>query len=168
MPAGPYWIEAGAAGRIAILPRPRGGDWLRDEARAWARSGIDIVVSLLTEDEALHFELADEARASRDNGIEFLAFPIPDRGVPDSRAAVAGLVTRLTEAIRTGKDVGFHCRQGIGRSAVLAAAVLVALGANPEAALARVAAARGLPVPETPEQRQWVTEFAKSMAKAAG
>jgi protein-tyrosine phosphatase len=168
VPSGPYWIESGAPGRIAILPRPRGGDWLADEARMWARAGVDVVVSLLTADEEADFDLADEARAVGENGMEFLPFPVSDRGVPDSRTAVVGLVTHLAEAVRAGKDVGFHCRQGIGRSAALAAAVLVALGMAPDAALARIAAARGLPVPETPEQRQWVIDFARSAVRAPG
>jgi hypothetical protein len=34
MSTGPYWIDTGHAGRLAILPRPRGGDWLEDEASA--------------------------------------------------------------------------------------------------------------------------------------
>jgi protein-tyrosine phosphatase len=167
MADGPYWIESNAPGRVAILPRPRGGDWLGDEARAWAGAGIDVVVSLLTEEEAEHFKLADESTACRDHGIEFLSFPVVDRGVPASRIAAADLVTQLADSVRAGKRVGFHCRQGIGRSAVLAAAVLVALGVGPESALARIAAARGLPVPETPEQRQWVTDFARLAVKAA-
>ena len=47
----PYWIDTRADGRIAILPRPRGGDWLDDEVRDWSRAGLNIVVSLLTSDE---------------------------------------------------------------------------------------------------------------------
>ena len=38
-------------GRLAIVPRPRGGDWLEDEVRAWREAGVDIVVSALEADE---------------------------------------------------------------------------------------------------------------------
>ena len=44
---------------------------------------------------------------------------------------------------------------------MLAACVLIALGTDPDAALTRIAVARGLPVPETAEQRQWVLDFAR-------
>jgi protein-tyrosine phosphatase len=164
--AGPYWIETGQTGRLAILPRPRGGDWLADEARAWARAGIVIVVSLLEPDEAADLGLVDEASAADAAGINFLGLPTPDRGQPESRAAVGRLAATLADAIVSGKRVGIHCRQGVGRSAVLAAAVLIALGVDPETALARISAARGLPVPETPEQRQWVFDFARRPAAA--
>jgi protein-tyrosine phosphatase len=156
MSAGLYWIDTGQPGRLAILPRPRGGDWLEHEARAWARAGIDTVVSLLEPDEAAGLELADEGRTCQAAGIYFISLPVPDRGVPESGQVVTELMGTLTESIAAGKRIGVHCRQGVGRSALLAACVLIALGTAPDTALARIAAARGLPVPETPEQRQWV------------
>jgi hypothetical protein len=29
-----YWLDDSQSGRIGIMPRPRGGDWLEDEIRA--------------------------------------------------------------------------------------------------------------------------------------
>ena len=163
MPAGPYWIDTGHAGRLAILPRPRGGDWLPDEVGAWARAGIDVVVSLLEPQEVIDLELTDEERVATAGGIQLVSLPVPDRGVPESRSAVAGLAATLAESIVAGRRVGLHCRQGVGRSALLAACVLAVLGVDPATALARIATARGLPVPETPEQRQWVLDFARRL-----
>jgi len=159
----PYWIDTGHAGRLAILPRPRGGDWLEDEARAWSRAGINTVVSLLEPDEAADLQLGDEELACEAAGVHFVSLPIPDRSLPGSRPAVATLAAELAASIVAGRRVGVHCRQGVGRSAVLAACILIALGMDPAAALARIAAARGLPVPETPEQRQWVLDFSRSL-----
>ena len=48
-----YWIDAPTGRRLAILARPRGGDWLEDEVRSWRGQGIDVVVSLLTPAEIL-------------------------------------------------------------------------------------------------------------------
>ena len=47
-----------------------------------------------------------------------------------------------------------HCRQGIGRSSLLAAAVLEA--SSLDEAWRRIAEARGRSVPDTPEQRAWL------------
>jgi hypothetical protein len=30
-----YWINTPWPGRLAIVPRPRGGDWLEEEVGAW-------------------------------------------------------------------------------------------------------------------------------------
>ena len=42
-----YWIPEIAPWRVAILPRPRGGDWLEDEIRELKRAGVGVLVSLL-------------------------------------------------------------------------------------------------------------------------
>jgi protein-tyrosine phosphatase len=52
-----------------------------------------------------------------------------------------------------------HCRQGIGRSG-LAACLLAKTGLSPGAAIEMVSAARGVPVPETKEQRAWIDRYA--------
>jgi hypothetical protein len=47
----------------------------------------------------------------------------------------------------------------VGRSGVLAACVLAALGEDPDRAFDRVSRARGCPVPDTAEQRAWAVRF---------
>lgn len=160
-----YLIPTPTTGRLAILPRPRGGDWLADEVAAWRRAGVDVVASLLTPDEAAELGLAAEAGECRSQGVEYLTLPTPDRGVPAPQAGAA-VIARLAGLVAEGKTVAVHCRQGIGRSAVIAAGVLVALGADAESAIRAVADARGCPVPETPEQRRWVVDFAASLTQA--
>ena len=64
--------------------------------------------------------------------------PIADRGVPVSRASASELVTTLADRLREGKNVAVHCRQGIGRAALIAACVLVGLGIDPDAAIEQV------------------------------
>lgn len=159
-----FWIPGPWRGRLAILPRPRGGDWLDDETRAWRKAAVDAVVSLLEPGEEAELDLARESAAARASGIDFRSFPIPDRGVPGSPEAVAELATQLSEALQEGKNVALHCRQGVGRSALIAAAALVSAGQDVDTALESIARSRGLPVPETEEQRRWIAEFASWLA----
>jgi hypothetical protein len=90
-----YWIEGPWPGRLAIMPRPRGSDWLEDEISAWQRVGFDTIVSALTEEEKAELDLIREQELCEGAGIDFIAFPIMDRGVPPSAKAVLGLVRRL-------------------------------------------------------------------------
>jgi protein-tyrosine phosphatase len=159
----PYWIDGPWPGRLAIVPRPRGGDWLEDEVQAWRQVGLDVVVSLLTQDEEADLDLIQEAELSRATGVEFLTFPIPDRSVPLSRSATLELVRTLHKLLGSGKNIGIHCRQGIGRSAVVAACLLVFSGVAPETAFRRISVARECSVPETAEQREWVVAFAREL-----
>jgi protein-tyrosine phosphatase len=158
-----YWIEGPWPGRLAIMPRPRGGDWLEDEIQSWRRAGVDAVLSLLTSDEVTDLDLSAEERLCRENGIRFISFPIPDRSVPSSREAILGVLTQLVEELSEGKNVAVHCRQGIGRAALIAIGLLVLSGIDLGSAIGRVGAARGCSVPETPEQRRWIMEFARSL-----
>lgn len=157
-----YWIEGPWRGRLAISPRPRGGDWLEHEIRAWSQSGINVAVSLLTLDEIRDLDLSEELELCRANNLSFVSFPIEDLGVPASREDALSLVTALERLLIEGQNILIHCRGGIGRSGLLAASLLVHSGIEPEAAIRRASAARGLSVPETPEQKQWVRKLAEA------
>ena len=89
------WIEAPWQGKLAIVPRPRGGDWLEDEVRKWRLAGVSVAVSLLTNDEIADLDLVQEARLCRENGIQYLSFPITDRSVPASRRATWEFAKKL-------------------------------------------------------------------------
>ena len=158
-----YWIEKAWLGNLAIMPRPRGGDWLEEEIQSWRRSGVDVVVSLLTREEQTELNLLDEESLCRANGIEFVSFPIADRGIPSSFEAFSELTSKLAEQLANGKNIAVHCRQGIGRAALVAVSLLTMSGVEFEIAIERVGVARGCFVPETPEQRRWIADFAKSL-----
>jgi predicted protein tyrosine phosphatase len=161
-----FWVAGPWRGRLGILPRPRGGDWLADETRTWREAGIDMVVSLLEPEEEAQLVLTGEAAAAAASGVEFRPFPIPDRGVPASREKVAELAGGIVAALETGRNVAVHCRQGIGRSALIAGGVLVAAGQDPNTAFKTIEESRGLEVPETEDQRQWLRDFAAWLASA--
>ena len=64
-----YRIAGPWHGRLAIVPRPRGGDWLEEEVRSWREAGLDVMVSLLTYDENTELELCQEELLCRAQGI---------------------------------------------------------------------------------------------------
>ena len=155
-----FWIPTPLLGPLAVAPRPRGGDWLVDEMRDWSAAGIDVAVSMLTTEEMAEFELGEEPLAATTNGIRFVGLPVEDREVPGSQLAYRDLVADVTRELIAGLGVVVHCRQGIGRSGIVAAGVLIAAGVDADTAIAQVSQARGRPVPETPAQRRWLEEFA--------
>jgi protein-tyrosine phosphatase len=160
-----YWLDECWPGKLALAARPRGGDWLQDEITSWKRAGIHAVVSLLTPDEEKDLNLSDESRESRIQGIEFIPFPIPDRQVPKSEARLATALEKISDTLSAGKNIVIHCRQGVGRSGLVAACLLVKNGMSPGAAVEKVSAARGLAIPETTEQREWIDHYAVAFTK---
>ena len=161
-----YWIDLPMAGRLAIMARPRAGDWLDDEISGWRAQGIDIVVSLLEQEEVSELELQREPGLCREHGMEFLSFPIPDRGVPESLRDALALAQTVSARIGDGRAVAVHCRAGIGRASLIAACALVCLGADPAAAFEVIGKARGVNVPDTEGQIDWVTTFRDSAVAA--
>jgi protein-tyrosine phosphatase len=159
-----YWIDTPLGGRLAIMARPRAGDWLRDEISRWRAASVDVVVSLLEQHEALELDLGEEASLCRQAGIDFISFPVPDRGAPASLARTAELARGLLERASGGESVAIHCRAGIGRSALIAACVLVCAGVDAGDALDAIAAARAVKVPDTDEQIRWLRDFAGAVA----
>lgn len=85
-----YSIKEAAPNRIAIVARPRGGDWLGDELRALSLEGIDVLVSMLTEEETRDLGLHQESQECGAVAIKFVNLPVPDRSVPLGRQANSG------------------------------------------------------------------------------
>lgn len=158
-----YPIADCPCGRLAIMPRPRGGDWLPDEIAAWRRAGIDVVVSLLEPAEVAELGLAEEATVCQSVGLGLLSFPIRDRGVPMARDQFTAFVQGMHQRLQQGQSLAVHCRIGVGRSALVAASVLTYAGQPVEAAWASIQKARGTSVPDTREQREWVTRWLASI-----
>lgn len=161
-----YWIPEVTTGRLGIMARPRSGDWLRDEVSGWCQAGLNAVVCLLEASEVSELELHDEPALCQASKIEFISFPISDRGVPSSVRQTAQLVDRVVSLLRAGSSVAIHCRAGIGRSSLVAACVLLKLGFPSKEVFTLLSRARGVPVPDTPAQVQWLSVFSREVATA--
>jgi protein-tyrosine phosphatase len=154
-------ISRAGRGRLSTMARPPGGDWLICELRDLAIAGVTILVSLLSDPEAAELDLVHEADAAEAAGMEFHRLATPDRQAPD-RDAMLALGRLLVRRLDEGASVAVHCRHGIGRSSTLAAAVLVLEGTAAADAWDRISAARGLPVPDTADQRELINRLATS------
>jgi len=156
-----YWVRGMKRGRLAVVSRPNPAFGLPKQMQALRAEGLDVLVSMLEDDEATRLGLAWEADAAREVGLAFCHLPTGDFGVPVSFEEAGGLIRRVAAKIMMGRAVGVHCFAGRGRAPLFAAAVLVQLGAEPDAAIEAVSEARGRPIPETEYQRRWVGEFAE-------
>ncbi len=152
-----YWIDSS----LAIASRPRGGDWLDDEMASLRREGVDLLVSCLVPPEEQELRLSDEERSATGAGITFTRVPIEDRGIPANSSNFEEVIRRLASDRRAGRRVAVHCRQGLGRAPLVAAAVLVRSGLSADEAWSLIRERRNGPVPDTDEQREWVHAFAR-------
>jgi len=155
----PFWIHGAPLGRLATSPQPFPHERLREDLAGWKDQGADLVVSLQGDGEQLINGLADEADLCRDLGLEFHRFPITDHGLPDSDDAFAALIERLHDQSQRNRAIVVHCFAGIGRSTLVAAALLVRAGLALPDALELITEARGIMVPDTSAQHRWLEAF---------
>jgi protein-tyrosine phosphatase len=78
--------------------------------------------------------------------------PIRDFSTP-SRDALVAILDEIDLELEAGGVVYVHCWAGCGRTGVVVGSWLVRHGLDPNAALHRIAEARGLGCPQTLEQR---------------
>lgn len=155
-----FTVDLPGPGQLSTMAKPRGMDWLADEMNALSTAGVDILVCALTRLELDELGLETEDQEAAAAGLQFVAIPIPDRTVPDLPTVLPTL-RNLAERLREGAHIVTHCRFGIGRASLLAAALLILNGVDPETAWSRLEQARGLAVPDTAEQREWTLELPK-------
>jgi protein-tyrosine phosphatase len=163
-----YWIRDIEPYRLAIMPRPRGGEWLTDEITGWSNSGIRVVACLLHAYEIEELGIREAAQHCMRAGIEYRCFPIPDRGVPERASDFLAFIDALTASIRAGTSAAIHCRAGIGRSSLAAAAVMLRLGVAAADVFSMISKARGLSVPDTPQQAEWLHALSKAISTRRG
>jgi predicted protein tyrosine phosphatase len=155
MQAEMYEIIPCPVGRLAIMPRPRGQEWLKGELASLKSRGVTDLVSMLQPAEEIELRLQSEEQFCAELGIRFHGHPVGDRGIPLQPGFdnfIASLLPNLTEP----GFIAIHCRAGIGRSTVAAAALLCRLGLSASDAIALISKARGFDVPDTDAQLDFI------------
>jgi protein-tyrosine phosphatase len=151
-----YIVELIGNGFLAIMAKPASGEWIEDEFSGISREGIKQIVSLLEKHEEYEVGLQNEKALAEKNGMEYLSYPIKDRGLPSSASKFGEFTKSIYHQIAGGKNTVIHCRAGIGRTGVVAAGILLHCGFEAEEAFNLISKKRGVQVPDTEEQRNWV------------
>ncbi len=157
-----FWIneESMPEKSLGIMPRPRGKDWLEDEIKWMEIKGLNFLVSLLEFGEIEELGLTEEASLCEKYNIDFINFPIQDVSLPRSETDFLSLVETLNSKINDQQKIVIHCRMGIGRSSVLASAILIRRGVPKDLVFELISEFRTLSVPDTEEQKNWILALA--------
>jgi protein-tyrosine phosphatase len=106
----------------------------------------------LSERYELQLKSAKYAEALESGAVpcSVLPFEIREGGVPEDRDAFWALANHVAERLQSGEAVLIHCAGGVGRTAMLAISVLIALGEPIDEAESAVSRA-GSTVETTPQ-----------------
>ena len=159
-----------ASGRIGVTfcpgkqqPGALTGAWARDldldldAIEAW---GAAVVVTLIEDHEIASLEVGRLGEEVRRRHIQWLHLPIADVSVPGPafEAAWVEAGEGLRARLRDGFDIVVHCKGGLGRAGIVAARLLIELGAEPGKAIAAARAARPGAI-ETVAQEAYASSF---------
>lgn len=139
------------------MPKPS-GDWLKEDVGFYASLGIVRIISLIEPEEVEELNLKDQKRICESFGLGFVSFPIPDYGLPDPEP-FSELADETRHDIEGGASVAIHCRAGIGRSGMLSCTIIAPWFGAAQTAIDHVTKARGVKVPDTEEQRNFVIQL---------
>lgn len=146
-------------GVIGIAPMPGlSGDYNGDlSALAAWKPGLVLSLATLAEAEACGAGALSADLGAR--GIGWRRFAITDYGAPEGMQRELWPMQSggLLAALNRGGRLLVHCRGGCGRSGMIALRLMVEAGEDPDAALARLRAARPCAV-ETDDQMTWARE----------
>lgn len=156
-----YQVQGLAAGQLGITPHPPGHADLVPWLEKVYAMGVDMLVSLLEPDEVLALGLAGEEDGCRLLGMEYRSLPITDFGTPALDSSTLAFIDELAGYLKHGGNLLIHCHGGIGRSSLVAAAVMIRNGIIAGNALRAIGDARGTHVPETEAQRAWLDRFSE-------
>lgn len=168
-----YWVEPGR-----LLAGEYPGDLdervARHKLRALLEAGLTYFLDLTAPYEPGYMAplqpyapwLRDEA-AARGLTVTHTRHPIPDYGVPDSRAAMATILNQMDTALQAGERVYLHCWGGVGRTGTVVGCYLVRRGRTGAQALDELSRVwRSVPKsawyprsPQTEEQVEFVRRW---------
>ncbi len=151
-----YYVEKIGLGFLAVMAKPMSGEWIEDEFSGLANLQISQVLSLLESSEQNTLGLKDEKNLCEKNNIKFISYPIQDRGLPPSVQEFSQLTKAIYKEVVEGANTVIHCRAGIGRTGMVAAGVLLHTQLEATEAFQRISKARGIQVPDTEQQFDWV------------
>lgn len=138
--------------QIFIASKPGSSTELEYDISNLTKLGENVVLcSLLTNNEAREFNLEEEQQVCEKHNIEFLHLEILDESIPGYQEFLE-LVNLLVKKIRISNIVIIHCKHGIGRSGMIAVAILLNFGYSLDKACNFLSKVRGYKVPQSISQ----------------
>ena len=144
-----------------VANQPADSSYLKECFRGFASElherGINHIIVLLTKKEMGFYDHGSLLSMYESHGFSTIHYPVADFGIPKSLESFAELQSQLVQITETN-PILIHCRAGGGRTGLVIAGLIVALGISPLRALQMVRRKRSV---ETEEQEQFLIEYAQ-------
>jgi ADP-ribosyl-[dinitrogen reductase] hydrolase len=117
---------------------------LEADVRTIASWGATVLVTLMEEVELHILQINNLPEKLVENGVRWVHLPIKNRSLPGSDFEAAWRVVGedLKAILRSGGKIVIHCQEGVGRTGLVAARLLIEMGVRKEDAISIVRKAR--------------------------
>lgn len=126
---------------------------------------IHTLVTLMEEHELMASQVPQLLTEAARQGIETIHFPIPDVRAPRDVHEVDDVLAKIEARLTRGHRVAVHCLGGIGRTGTIATCLLLRRGTPLADAIKIVQDTRCTSFPESREQEEFVTSYARHVAR---
>lgn len=159
----PLPLPAHVSGRLFLHSLPGRMEELATSWALFSAVGVTRIYCLVT-DEDIHYGSPEYAQALADGLVPFgvSRLEIPDYGPPADPVAALEFVEGIAGRLHAGETALIHCGAGIGRTGMMATAVLMALGLDRETAVDEVRQAGS--ETEEPEQAEFLVWVERELA----
>src|SRR5262245_12024355 len=123
-------LPSGVRGKLLLHSMPGRFEAIEKVWHQLRKETVGAIVCL-TEQYEIDLKSSEYAQALKTGGVpcSIVPFEIREGGVPADRDAFWKLANDVANRLRSGEAILIHCAGGIGRTAMLAVAVMLALGA---------------------------------------
>lgn len=158
-----FKIPTKLEGQIFVFPAPSIGTVDNFAIEYLKEASIQCVVNLISDAEWLEFQGEKQQVLYAENAVDYIHYPIQDYGVPRDNNSFLKLVQTLHGYLTNGKNIGIHCVGGIGRSGLLAAALLYNQDFELNTLFEYMSVYRGKRMPDTTKQISWFREYVNTL-----
>lgn len=117
-------IQLDVKGKLFVSPMPYGPyDPFNQLMKTYKRHHVQYAVMLITDRELDLKAKRDVIKAYQQAKIEVLRFPFPDLTTPPV-AELTDFIYQVIDLLKEGKRIAVHCNAGVGRTCVVACAIV--------------------------------------------
>lgn len=162
----PYKILEKDGAVLYGMPYPDFSGGLGSTLDLLVDQNVSILVNLLEESEENFLSGGTIRERCNKRGLDLRQFAIRDGYVPLQTQVFSDFVSELLAAFYSEHSIAVHCRAGIGRTGLVLTTIMGKMGCSLEEACVHVSTARGLQVPQTPGQFEWLRDNWEVLAQA--
>lgn len=110
---------------------------LEADVKTIASWGASVVVTLMEEVELHILQITNLPEKLSENGVKWVHLPIKNRALPGSDFETVWSVVgeELRSILRNGGKIVIHCQEGVGRTGLIAARLLIEMGVRKDEAI---------------------------------